>query len=777
MAGVPYVITTLLEDVPTFHYQSHFVASIVQQYVDAGQNRSWWQKNQPAYHAIEKAPAFDNRWAAQNAAALYPNGATEAETIARTYGAENNLTEIKLGYDLGVEGNAERFLAEFGVKDFVLCVGRVESRKNQLMLLKALEDDDITVVLASGGFSYQPEYLEAVQKFNRKGKTILLPKLTNQQLADCYAAAKVHVLPSWYELPGLVSLEAAYYGCNIVATKNGTAKDYLGSHAFYCDPGNEDSIRSAVLAAVYAPKNTNLKEMVMTYSWKEMADKTFESYREVSGWIQTTEEASTQSVQPIEDVVVSTTEPTRAPVATPATATVLVDADPARYHEFLEKGELLAKNQQYDEALAAFTEAESSGSATTRLVRARGATLLAANRPAEAIPAFERAISLDPKDYKSFCGIGMSRALLDDKVGAYEAYIESLTINPDHPVAILQLMQVAYSLNRYEDLEKTLRWYMQTYPADLEMTFCLAGCLYKQNLLPEAQTINEGILSKNNAHTGALELKKLLETTTPEVSVSPLRAELEVERAPQSRSDLSSVSNEFNVIDQELIAIEDCKRRAKYEEALSRIAAISIDQNLSFAQQETVQCQRAEILVLTDRYYDASQSYSAILEANPDCARAMCGEAALSASRGDWETARRKFITALDRRPEYDVALAGLGLYESQAKNLTAAWDLYTRALKSNPENIRALLGSIETGYSLQKLTDVEAVIRNYLDVHPADIDFMYSLAGCCFAQGKVMDAVEAINTITLFEPNHKNALELRQMIEKQEQQSDSARV
>ena len=747
-SGTPYVITTLLEDVPLFHYQSHFVSSVLQQYQAAGQSAAYWEANRPDYRSIEKAPAFDNTFAAQHAAALYSNGATESRAITESYNTQKNIVEVKLGYELGATGNADRFTAEFGLKDFVLCVGRIESRKNQLMLLKALEHDDVTVVLAGGGFSYQPEYAAAVQNFKRRGKTVVLPKLTDTQLADCYAAAKVHALPSWYELPGLVSLEAAFHGCNVVATKNGTAKDYLGEYAFYCEPGEEDSIRTAVLAAYYAPVNPNLKEKVMKHSWKEMADKTYQSYQEVSGWKPQAAAATIPSVA----------------IPTIAGRT---DQDLIRFQEELEKGELLAKDHEFEKALAAFTAAESFAAADARLHRARGATLLASGNVADAKESFKKSLALESDNAKSLCGLGMTQAMSSEAEAAYASFVASLKANPDSEVSILQLVSVAYHLGRFTDLEQVLRAYTSKFPTDVEMRFCLVGCLYKQNKMPEASVLNDSILATHPAHVGALEMKGYLPATSHSAH-QPLAASVEVERAPQSRSDLSSVTTDFNSFDQEIILIEDCKRRSKYDEALSRIAACTVQSGITPTQMETLQCQKAEVLVLTDRYVEAEQLYATIVAQNAMSARAICGQAALTAANGEWAKAKSLFAKALEYRSEYDVALSGLGLCSAQEKNPAAAWTFYNRALKSNPENTRALLGTIETGYSLQKLTDVEQVIRNYLEVHPADLDFMYSLAGCCFAQGKVMDAVEAINTITLFEPNHKNARELEQMIKNQ---------
>lgn len=745
-AGVPYVVTSLLEDVPSFHYQSHYVASVVMEYVSRGQDANWWRANTPNYHAIESAEPFDNSWVAKNAAVIFPNGASEADTIKRTYGADCKTEIIQLGYELKTVGSRVDCVKEFGIENFILCVGRIESRKNQLMLLKALENDEVTLVFADGGFSYQPEYDQAVRNFKRKGKTIFLGRLSDQQLANIYAAAKVHVLPSWYELPGLVSLEAAFHGCNVVATRYGTSTDYLGEHAFYCDPGNADSIRTAVLSAYYAPIQTGLKEKVMNYSWKEMADRTLKSYQKVSG-------ISTDQLIPAP--IKNDAKALRASTA----ATSNLAEDPVLFHEYLEKGELLAKQGKYDQAIASFDKALSCGAPTARLYRAKGATLLADNKPSEAKPFFENAILIDGFDAKSYCGKGMCANILGDKEEAYQAYVKSLDISPSNSVSIYQLLEVSYILNKYDDLERVLRTYLVTNPDDVEMQFCLAGCLYKAGRISEARAENNKVINSNPKHEGGLELQQLLSQTNSE-------RQIEVERIPQSKSDLSSVSAKFCSVDEGILDAEEKKRRKEFVEALDKINSLLSEPAVSDSQWENLSCLKSEILVLTDNFINAETLYDEVLLKNSSCSRALCGKGALAAARSNWNTAQGYFERALANRVEYDVALSGLGLCAATAGSHEAAWVFYERSLRSNPENMRALLGIIEMGYALKRLEPVEKAIKHYLDSHPADINVMYSLAGCCFAQGKLNEAIEAVNTITLFEPEHKNALELRAMID-----------
>ncbi len=107
-----------------------------------------------------------------------------------------------------------------------------------------------------------------------------LDHLPAEELASAYAAAKVHVLPSWLETPGLSSLEAAAAGCTLVVSDRGLTREYFGDEAWYCDPRSFASIREAVLAAYAAPRAAALRARVRTeYTWERAAQKTLEGYQ------------------------------------------------------------------------------------------------------------------------------------------------------------------------------------------------------------------------------------------------------------------------------------------------------------------------------------------------------------------------------------------------------------------------------------------------------------------------------------------------------------------
>jgi glycosyltransferase involved in cell wall biosynthesis len=188
------------------------------------------------------------RTVAAHARRVVASGASEAARLRRDFAAIRTAV-VPVGVGDPGGGDPDAFRTKYGTRDFVLCVGRVEPRKNQLALLEALADDPVDVVLATGGHVYRTDYLEACQAFRRRGRTLYLPALDACELAAAYRAARVHVLPSWFELPGLVTLEALRAGCAVVASDRGTLRDYLGDAIPYAPPEDPAALASAIAAA------------------------------------------------------------------------------------------------------------------------------------------------------------------------------------------------------------------------------------------------------------------------------------------------------------------------------------------------------------------------------------------------------------------------------------------------------------------------------------------------------------------------------------------------
>ncbi len=163
----------------------------------------------------------------------------------------------------------------------VLCVGRVEGRKNQLNVIRALAgDDDRRLVLAGPPAANQRAYVEAVRaEVGRHANVQWLGAVSAEDKRWLYRLARVHVLASWMETTGLVSLEAAALGCALVVTPNGDTREYFDGYASFCRPDDPESISDAVDDAYRTGPNVKLQQHILAeYTWDAAARASARGY-------------------------------------------------------------------------------------------------------------------------------------------------------------------------------------------------------------------------------------------------------------------------------------------------------------------------------------------------------------------------------------------------------------------------------------------------------------------------------------------------------------------
>ncbi|ATL46243.1 glycosyl transferase family 1 [Chitinophaga caeni] len=166
-------------------------------------------------------------------------------------------------------------------KDCILSVARIEGRKCQLDLVKAVEGTNYKLVLLGKPGANNLGYYNRVRELASEN-VHFIDHLEHDKLPQFYKLAKVHALISWMETPGLSSIEAGVMGTNIVVTPNGDTYDYFQDYAYYCDPGNISSIRRALDQAFNAPLPLKLRERILdNYTWEKAAEATYKAYRKI----------------------------------------------------------------------------------------------------------------------------------------------------------------------------------------------------------------------------------------------------------------------------------------------------------------------------------------------------------------------------------------------------------------------------------------------------------------------------------------------------------------
>ncbi len=173
-------------------------------------------------------------------------------------------------------------------ENYILCVGRIEPRKNQLSIISAVEklreslDKPLQLVFV-GKLSSQIHH-EYVYRFNTQLKKHSWIKHIHEVpydvMPDIFKHAKVGVSASWFESTGLTSLEALFCKTNAVASGD-RAKEYLGEFASYCKPDDIKSITKAIKIAFLASRPDISSQMLSEYTWENAAKKTLKVYTDV----------------------------------------------------------------------------------------------------------------------------------------------------------------------------------------------------------------------------------------------------------------------------------------------------------------------------------------------------------------------------------------------------------------------------------------------------------------------------------------------------------------
>ena len=163
-------------------------------------------------------------------------------------------------------------------EEYVLCVGRLDKRKNQHKLAQACKDLDIPLLLV--GDPADPIVVKMCQGISDSWPGLWWEgAVSHEMLAEAYRGAKVLACPSTLEMWPNVVAEGGLAGCNLVVSNGSmTFSDLDGVWA--CDP-TVGSIRRAVESAYNAPKSGTMIPYFKQFTWGKASDELREVYEQI----------------------------------------------------------------------------------------------------------------------------------------------------------------------------------------------------------------------------------------------------------------------------------------------------------------------------------------------------------------------------------------------------------------------------------------------------------------------------------------------------------------
>ena len=288
-SGKPFVLSTIFLDFGAFEKQTRggpmrlmnrLVSEDGIEYLKVIARRIKNKERIMSRRYIWRGHASTLRWILERAAMLLPNSESEYRRLAAKYGVHRPYHVIPNGIDAGVAARIEG-ARNPAFEGAVLCVARIEGRKNQLNLIRALSGTKYRLIIHGKHSPNHEAYYQACQA--AAGPNVTFTEwLSEEDLYAMYHSAKVHVLASYFETTGLASLEAAVMGCNIVITDRGDTHDYFGNNAWYCNPDDPQSIKAAVHAAYGAPYNRAFRTHILRdFTWLRAAEESLDAYKSV----------------------------------------------------------------------------------------------------------------------------------------------------------------------------------------------------------------------------------------------------------------------------------------------------------------------------------------------------------------------------------------------------------------------------------------------------------------------------------------------------------------
>lgn len=227
------------------------------------------------------------KYVVDNVDYFLPNSEMEMDEFCKFFGVEKDRYKVipnAIDADIARKQDEVEIPKEFEkYRNAIICVGRIEPRKNQLSLVKALDKSNYKLILVGAVSDNQKSYFNEIKEImDRNPNFYYIPKIENSKLYQLYKVCKVSTLPSWLDTPGLVSLEAAAMGCNLAISSKGSTTEYFINMAEYCLPDDINGIRSAIDRAYAKPQNDKLKNRIFeNYTWKIAGQKTLEAYKTI----------------------------------------------------------------------------------------------------------------------------------------------------------------------------------------------------------------------------------------------------------------------------------------------------------------------------------------------------------------------------------------------------------------------------------------------------------------------------------------------------------------
>ena len=131
---------------------------------------------------------------------------------------------------------------------FLLYVGSIESRKNLLLIAKALPllDENIHLVAVGKKTPYQEEVEKFVSENGLSNRVHIFNNVSFEDLPAFYQSANIFIYPSYFEGFGIPVIEALSGGIPVIAATGSCLEEAGGPDSLYVNPNDEKELAGKI---------------------------------------------------------------------------------------------------------------------------------------------------------------------------------------------------------------------------------------------------------------------------------------------------------------------------------------------------------------------------------------------------------------------------------------------------------------------------------------------------------------------------------------------------
>lgn len=210
----------------------------------------------------------------------------------------NNTSVIGVGFDREQIEKSEIYTSKVSeqIKAFkekenkiILYIGRIEPRRNILFLLEMFnrikkKTDAKLIIIGNGKEKYKKRCFAMIEKYGISEDIIYCERLEQKYLPIIYKMSDIFVLPTSYEIFGMVILEAMYFGTPVLTTLNGGSDILIKNEiSGYILPKLDAEIWANKTVEILKKDNSQLMKaahdnIINHFTWDVLAEKFIEAY-------------------------------------------------------------------------------------------------------------------------------------------------------------------------------------------------------------------------------------------------------------------------------------------------------------------------------------------------------------------------------------------------------------------------------------------------------------------------------------------------------------------